>query len=88
MIHFLQRESAATFRSRSILGISRIKFSTSVANCRGQTLVEKIAQRYAAQEQTGRIFSGDFVSIRPHHVMTHDNTAAVMKKYASLTFTT
>src|SRR5437660_12659855 len=47
----------------------------------GLTLVEKIAARHAdglAPDTVVR--AGDFVSIRPRHVMTHDNTAAVMPK--------
>lgn len=47
-----------------------------------QNMIEKIAQRYAvdlAPNQTIR--SGDFVAIRPEHVLTHDNTGAVISKY-------
>ena len=39
-----------------------------------KTLIEKIV---AAQ-------SGDFIRIRPKHIMTHDNTSAVMGKFASI----
>lgn len=52
-----------------------------------QTLVEKIATRHAAP---GRLkpgqsaFAGDFINIRPKHIMTHDNTSAVMKKFHSI----
>jgi len=50
-----------------------------------QNLVEKIVQRYAVglPEQT-QVQSGDFVTVRPAHVMTHDNTAAVMQKFQGL----
>jgi homoaconitate hydratase len=50
-----------------------------------QNAVEKIATRYAtglAQHQLVR--SGDFVMIRPRHIMTHDNTAAVMPKFRQM----
>ncbi len=50
-----------------------------------QNLIEKIAQRFAvglADRQTVR--AGDFLSIRPAHVMTHDNTAAVIPKFESM----
>ena len=48
----------------------------------GQTVVEKIAQAHMAEGPSGRpLRTGDFLSIRPHHVMTHDNTAPVMKKF-------
>jgi homoaconitate hydratase len=51
----------------------------------GQTVVEKIAQAHMAEGPTGRpLRSGDFLSIRPHHVMTHDNTAPVMKKFRTI----
>ncbi len=51
----------------------------------GQTVVEKIAERHLADGPPARpVRTGDFVAIRPHHVMTHDNTAAVMNKFRGL----
>jgi len=48
----------------------------------GQNLVEKIAQKYAVGLDEGRkVYGGDFISIRPAHVMTHDNTGAVIPKF-------
>ena len=53
-------------------------FATETNN---QNLVEKIVQKYALNLSPGSIVkSGDFVTIQPEHVMTHDNTAAVMTK--------
>src|ERR1700722_7385848 len=49
-----------------------------------QTIVEKIAQSYMTAGPTRPVRAGDFLSIRPFHVMTHDNTAAVMKKFKAL----
>ena len=50
-----------------------------------QTFVEKIAQRFAVGLPEGHtVRSGDFLSIRPAHVMTHDNTAAVIPKFATM----
>src|SRR5256885_442877 len=47
----------------------------------GLTLVEKIAARHADGLALGAVVrAGDFVSIRPRHVMTHDNTGAVIPK--------
>src|SRR5438309_2278659 len=46
----------------------------------GQTIVEKIAQAHLAEGPKRPLRTGDFVSIRPRHVMTHDNTSAVMSK--------
>ena len=51
----------------------------------GLTFVEKIAARHADGLATGTVVrAGDFVSIRPRHVMTHDNTAAVMPKFKQI----
>ena len=50
-----------------------------------QTLVEKIAQRFAVGLPDGHeVHAGDFLSVRPRHVMTHDNTAAVIPKFQSM----
>ncbi len=51
----------------------------------GQTAIEKIVQKHMAEGPEGRpVRAGDFVSLKPRHVMTHDNTSAVMKKFKSL----
>lgn len=40
----------------------------------GQNLTEKIVQAYAVDLPAGKIVrSGDYVSIRPEHCMSHDN---------------
>jgi homoaconitate hydratase len=50
-----------------------------------QNVIEKIAERYAVDLEPGhQVHSGDFLSIRPAHVMTHDNTAAVIPKFRSM----
>ena len=50
-----------------------------------QNLVEKIAQRYAVGLEDGHtVQSGDYLSISPAHVMTHDNTGAVIPKFKSI----
>lgn len=54
------------------------------------TLIEKLAARFAVDASgdslpPGTIVrSGDFITIRPKHVMTHDNTGAVIPKFKSL----
>ncbi|MCH2152397.1 MAG: homoaconitase [Phycisphaerales bacterium] len=49
------------------------------------TLVEQIATSHAVGLADGaRIYAGDFVRIRPKHIMTHDNTSAVMGKFKSI----
>ncbi|HMD97878.1 MAG TPA: homoaconitase [Terriglobia bacterium] len=50
----------------------------------GQTIVEKIAQAHMAEGPKRLLRTGDFVSIRPRHVMTHDNTSPVMKKFKAI----
>ncbi len=50
-----------------------------------QTLVEKIAQQYAVGLSPGsEVHAGDFLSVRPAHCMTHDNTDAVIPKFKSI----
>jgi len=50
-----------------------------------QTLVEKIATRFATGLDDGQlVHTGDFVNIKPKHIMTHDNTSAVMGKFANI----
>ena len=50
----------------------------------GQTVVEKVAQRHRSNQAEERtLHAGDFVTLRPRHVLTHDNTAPVMAKFAS-----
>ena len=51
----------------------------------GLTLVEKIAARHADGLAAGAVVrAGDFISIRPRHVMTHDNTGAVIPKFKQI----
>ncbi len=50
----------------------------------GQTAVEKIAQLHLDEGPDRPLRAGDVVSLRPRHVMTHDNTAAVMKKFFAM----
>ena len=48
------------------------------------TIAEKIAQSHLADGPNRPLRAGDFVSIRPFHVMTHDNTSAVMSKFKAI----
>jgi len=51
----------------------------------GLTFVEKIAARHADGLAAGTVVhAGDFISIRPRHVMTHDNTGAVIPKFKQI----
>lgn len=49
-----------------------------------QTIVEKIAQKHMAEGPKRPLRAGDFLSIRPFRVMTHDNTSAVMSKFKAI----
>lgn len=51
----------------------------------GQNLVEKIAQRFAVGlADTHVVHAGDYLSIQPAHVMTHDNSGAVIPKFEGI----
>jgi homoaconitate hydratase len=50
----------------------------------GQTITEKIAQTHMSEGPKRPLRTGDFLSIRPHRCMTHDNTSAVMSKFKGL----
>jgi len=51
----------------------------------GQNLIEKIAQKHAVGlEPNHMVHSGDYLSIKPGHVMTHDNTGAVIPKFKGI----
>ena len=50
----------------------------------GQTVVEKIARLNMAEGPARPLRAGDFLSIRPAHILTHDNTSAVIKKFKSI----
>jgi len=50
----------------------------------GQTVVEKLARQHMTAGPNRPLRPGDVVSLRPRHVMTHDNTSAVMKKFKAI----
>jgi len=46
------------------------------------TLIEKLATKHAVGSKSNQpARSGDIITIRPKHIMTHDNTSAVMGKF-------
>jgi len=50
-----------------------------------QTATEKIVQGHAVGLGPGQVVrAGDIVAVRPKHVMTHDNTSAVIPKFRSI----
>ena len=50
----------------------------------GQTVVEKVSQSHMTEGPSRPLRAGDFLSIRPDYVMTHDNTSAVMRKFKAI----
>lgn len=50
-----------------------------------QTLTEKIVQRYSVGLAPGKkVRAGDYVTLQPHHCMTHDNSWPVAMKFMSI----
>ncbi len=50
-----------------------------------QTITEKIVQFHAVDLPGGHeVRAGDMVTVRPFHVMTHDNTGAVIPKFETI----
>ena len=50
-----------------------------------QNLIEKITQKYCLDlPGDHKVQSGEFVTIQPAYVMTHDNTAAVIPKFKNI----
>ncbi|CCH42487.1 homoaconitate hydratase [Wickerhamomyces ciferrii] len=72
----------------AITNISRLStrsFSSSSKIFAGQNLTEKIVQRYAVGLPQGKfVKSGDYVSIKPAHCMSHDNSWPVALKFKGL----
>lgn len=50
-----------------------------------QNLIEKIAQAHAVGLKQGqRLQAGDTLFIKPQHILTHDNTSAVIQKFKAM----
>jgi homoaconitate hydratase len=50
-----------------------------------QTITEKVVQSHAEGLESGHeVRAGDMVTVRPKHVMTHDNTGAVLPKFRTI----
>ncbi len=59
--------------------------SSAAGEASPQTVIEKIVQRYAVDLRPKQaVKAGDYVSIRPHVVMTHDNTGPCISKFRSI----
>ena len=50
-----------------------------------QTVTEKIAQNHAEGLSEGQLIrAGDMVTVRPFHILTHDNTGAILPKFRAI----
>ncbi len=50
-----------------------------------RNLTEKIALKFAVNpDENQTVQSGDYITIQPAHIMTHDNTGAVIPKFRSI----
>lgn len=47
----------------------------------GQTLAEKIATRHCVRGPDRPLRAGDTVSLRPRHILTHDNSSAILTRF-------
>lgn len=65
----------------NLLTVRRIHQSSLLL--RGQNLTEKIVQKYAVNASKS-VFSGDYVTIKPAHCMSHDNSWPVATKFMGL----
>lgn len=67
--------------TRIIPSVQHYRRTYATESTDSQNLIEKIVQKYALDLPEGyKVKSGDYVTIRPHHVLTHDNTGAVIPK--------
>ena len=69
-----------TLRSQAL---HRRSFASALEGGAAQNLTEKIVQRYAVG-QRGVVRSGQYVSISPQHVMSHDNSWPVATKFLGI----
>ncbi|KAG0126684.1 hypothetical protein HOY82DRAFT_508321 [Tuber indicum] len=73
------------FQPPTSFGLTRNYANISPSPTASQNLTEKIVQKYAVGLPVGKFLrSGDYVSIKPHHCMTHDNSWPVAQKFFSI----
>lgn len=81
-----RRQDVSTFQSQLDDPIAASFLSaTKTATQTPQTLTEKIVQKFSLGLAEGkRVQSGDYVTLAPHHCMTHDNSWPVATKFMSI----
>ncbi|KIM92878.1 hypothetical protein OIDMADRAFT_173650 [Oidiodendron maius Zn] len=77
----------ATVSSNKVTGIPTLGNNHSESK-KPQTLTEKIVHRHAVGLPGGKLVrSGDYVQIRPHRCLSHDNTWPIAQKFMSMNAT-
>jgi homoaconitate hydratase len=80
-----QAESFSAFHSQLENAPPELLSKSAAAPTTPQTLTEKIVQRYSLGLAEGKVVkSGDYVTLSPHHCMTHDNSWPVATKFMSI----
>lgn len=81
----LQAEPISAFHSQLENAPPELLSRSAAAPTTPQTLTEKIVQRYSLGLAEGKVVkSGDYVTLSPHHCMTHDNSWPVATKFMSI----
>ena len=61
-------------KTRSVSDARWMATYASIQPCAVQNITEQIIQRFAVDLPRGKVVqSGDYLSIKPEHCMTHDN---------------
>ena len=80
-----QRAEATDAFSSQIENAGQHLFHSTPPPTQPQTLTEKIVQRYSQGLAQGKfVKAGDYVTLAPHHCMTHDNSWPVATKFMSI----
>jgi homoaconitate hydratase len=80
-----QAESPYAFHTQLENAPPELLNRSNAAPTTPQTLTEKIVQRYSLGLAEGKVVkSGDYVTLSPHHCMTHDNSWPVATKFMSI----
>lgn len=75
----------SSFRLQGLARSLSIRRTLATAAGVSQNLTEKIVQKYAVGLAPGKkVQSGDYVSVKPSHCMTHDNSWPVALKFMGL----
>ena len=80
-----ERAEATDAFSSHIENVANHLLHSSPPPTQPQTLTEKIVQRYSQGLPQGKfVKAGDYVTLAPHHCMTHDNSWPVATKFMSI----